>query len=107
VFSRLGVAKICEADMKDTGGIIGAFAVWAFIFWGVNHVWVHWGIKDWIEVNVTCTHKNFIGHCLTDDEYLRQVARDAANDALFELTTYCGWSFHRGESRCLAFHPTN
>lgn len=73
--------------------IIVAIAAWR---------WMGAPIQDF-EDQAACTYQNYEGNCLTQKEYIKMVAHDAAVDALSELSALCNGPSGVSDSRCSGF----
>lgn len=53
---------------------------------------------------LACRYKNSSDDCLTQTEYIKMVARDAATDAINGQLAYCGSYASRSDPTCAVFH---
>jgi hypothetical protein len=79
-------------------------AIW--IFWIVIAIagwrWLGPAVRDFDD-KTFCTYKNAEGDCLTQAEYIKMVARDAATDAITDFVSFCNGPFGGGDPRCSSF----
>lgn len=82
--------------MKALGWIIGITALIAATRGGAFA-----GMRDWSD-RAACTYKNGGGDCLTENEHIKLIARDAAADAVADLVDFCANSYSAGlDARCV------
>jgi hypothetical protein len=65
--------------------------------------WIGPSVRDF-EDRTACTYQNAAGDCLTQAQYIKMVAHDAAADAISDLMNECSSPSASGDVRCAVFN---